>query len=138
MLVSPVLAVCASTYHGLNYLIAYTIFIAISRMFLSLFLFQYSRKIQMSYPCILYFNQLINAAVKVYCIFRLSKQRWSNRGDQKSDVDGGYLLDLARNTMANWCTAIAVILLFLMTLQFANIITAPSFELFAHVFGELL
>jgi len=135
MLVSPVLALCASIYHGLAYLISYAIFIAISRMFLSLFLFQYSRKIQMSYPCILYFNQLINAAVKVYCIFRLSKQRWSNRGDQKSDVDGGYLLGLARNAMANWCTTIAVVLLFLGTLQYANFIEVPSFLLFEHVFG---
>ncbi len=138
MLISPALALCSSIYHGLSYLIAYTIFIAISRMFLSLFLFSYSRKIQMSYPFILYFNQLINAAVKVYCIFRLSKQRWSNRGDQKSEIDGSYLKEMARNGMANWCTAIAVMLLFLITLQFANIIDIPSYEFIHHAVEAIL
>lgn len=137
MLLSPVLAICASFTYGSSYIIAYVIFIAISRMMLSLFLFGYSRQIQMSYPCILYLNQLINAAVKVWCIFRLSKQRWSNRGDQKSAIEGSYLLELARNTMANWCTAVAVILLFIITLLYANIITGPSYEMFVNAIRSL-
>jgi len=135
MLLSPVLAMCASFAYGGSYIIAYVIFIAISRMLLSLFLFGYSRQIQMSYPCILYLNQLINAAVKVWCIFRLSKQRWSNRGDQKSSVDGSYLLDLARNAMANWCTSIAVLLLFLITMHYANLINIPSYQMLITMLG---
>ena len=137
MLLSPVLAVCASVVYGLEYLVAYVIFIAISRMLLSLFLFGYSRQIQMSYPCILYLNQLINAAVKVWCIFRLSKQRWSNRGDQKSVVDGSYMIDFARNLMAKWCTTVAVVLLFIITMQYANLIDVPSYEVFVNALRSL-
>ncbi len=138
MLLSPVLALCASVTYGASYLIAYIIFIAISRMLLSLFLFSYSRKIQMSYPCILYLNQLINASVKVYSIFRLSKQKWSNRGNQTSEKAGGALLESMRNGMANWCTLIAVLSLFILTLHYAGIIDIPSYQIMTEVFRSLL
>ncbi len=126
MLVSPVLAVMATLFQGPSYLISYVIFIAVSRMLLSLFLFGYSRRIQMAYPWILYFNQLINASVKVYCIFRLSKQRWSNRGNQSAGMGGSSMLEVSRNLMANWCTAIAVALLVLGTVHYANLVPIPS------------
>ncbi len=129
MLVSPVLAVFATLAIGLSYLWSYLIFIALSRMLLSLFLFRYSRKIEMAYPWILYLNQLINASVKVYCIFRLSKQKWSNRGNQKSATDGTQLMELFRNTMASWCTTIAVALLALVTLHYSGLLDIPSLEM---------
>ena len=80
---------------------------------------------------------MINAGGKVWCVFRLSKQRWSNRGDQKSDIDGGYLLNLARDMMANWCTTIALILLFIVTMQYANIVNVPSYEMFISAIRSL-
>jgi len=87
-----VLALSATVLVGFDYLISYIVLIALSRLLLSLFLFGYSRKVEMSYPWILYLNQLINASVKVYCIFRLSKQRWSNRGNQSAGGDGSAML----------------------------------------------
>lgn len=135
MLVSPVLAVLATMIIGFSYFISYLIFIALSRMLLSLFLFQYSRKIEMSYPCILYLNQLINAAVKVYCIFRLSKQKWSNRGNQTSSSEGGEFIENARNTMANWCTTIAVLLLILVTLLYSGLLATPSLLMMKAMIG---
>lgn len=135
MLVSPVLALCGSLIIGPSYFMSYLIFIALSRMLLSLFLFRYSRKIEMAYPWILYLNQLINAAVKVYCIFRLSKQKWSNRGNQTSESEGSHFVEALRATMANWCTTVAVMLLVLVTLLYANLITLPSFEMVALVVG---
>ncbi|MBL4612129.1 MAG: hypothetical protein JKY91_00140, partial [Emcibacter sp.] len=129
MLVSPVLAICGTLIIGPSYLISYLIFIALSRMLLSLFLFRYSRKIEMTYPWILYLNQLINAAVKVYCIFRLSKQKWANRGNQTSESEGSHFVETLRISMANWCTIVAVTLLVLVTLLYANLITLPSFEM---------
>jgi len=137
MLLSPVLAVCASFVQGFSYVIAYLIFIAVSRMFLSLFLFAYSRQIQMIYPAILYLNQLINASVKVYCIFRLSKQKWSNRGNQSSKDDGSYWLELYRNVMASWCTTIAVMTLFIVTLHYAHFIQIPSYQMLASFLGVI-
>ena len=135
MLVSPVLAVSATLIQGPGYLAAYLFFIAMSRMLLSLFLFGYSRRVQLAYPWILFLNQLINASVKVYCIFRLSKQRWSNRGNQSAGAGGGARIEAARNIMANWCTAVAVALLFLSTLHLANLIDAPSSRAIRDVIG---
>lgn len=135
MLLSPLLAVLSTLIIGPTYLISYIIFIAVSRMLLSLFLFKYSRKIEMMYPWILYFNQLINATVKVYCIFRLSKQKWTNRGNQTSSSNGSQLLENARNVMANWCTAIAVSLLILVTLYYAQLVHFPTYTLIASFFA---
>lgn len=126
MLVSPALAVSAAVLVGLNYLISYVIFIALSRLFLSLILCTYSRKVELNYSWILYLNQLINASVKVYCIFRLSKQRWSNRGNQSAGLDGSSLVETARNWMAAWCTTVAVALLFLATIHYSKLVEFPS------------
>ncbi|MBL4800644.1 MAG: glycosyltransferase [Emcibacter sp.] len=135
MLVSPVLAVCGTLIVGPSYFLSYLIFIALSRMLLSLFLFGYSRKIEMTYPWVLYLNQLINAAVKVYCVFRLSKQKWANRGNQTADVDGGRLVETLRNAMANWCTAVAVTMLVLATLLYASLVDFPSLTMVASAVG---
>ena len=128
MLVSPVLAVSAAFIVGPLYLVSYLVLIALSRLLLSLFLFAYSRKVEMAYPWILYFNQLINASVKVYCIFRLSKQRWSNRGNQTAGDGGTSFVDLYRIWMARWCTAVAVACLFLATVHYTALLDVPSFE----------
>lgn len=126
MLVSPMLAVSAMFLVGPGYLLSYILFIAVSRLLLSLILCTYSRKVDLSYSWILYLNQLINASVKVYCIFRLSKQRWSNRGNQTAGMGTGTLVETARNTMAAWCTAVAVALLFLFTVHYSQLIGIPS------------
>ena len=44
----------------------------------------------MSWPFILYLNQVINATVKIYMIFHLSKQKWTNRGNQSSGGGSGF------------------------------------------------
>jgi len=133
MLFSPVLAIFATLIVGPSYFVSYLIFIALSRLLLSLFLFGYSRKIEMAYPAILYLNQLINAAVKVYCIFRLSKQKWSNRGNQTSSSNSSLLVDNARNVMANWCTAVAVLILILTTLHYSQLVELPSYTMLSYV-----
>ena len=138
MLVSPVLAVSAAFLVGFSYLISYLVIIALSRLLLSMFLFSYSRKVEMSYPGILYLNQLINASVKVYCIFRLSKQRWSNRGNQTAGADGSQLLELYRTWMARWCTAVAVALLVLTTVHYTALVDIPSKDRLRDVFGPVV
>lgn len=126
MLVSPMLALSAMFLVGFGYLLSYLIFIALSRLLLSLVLCTYSRRVELSYSWILYLNQLINASVKVYCIFRLSKQRWSNRGNQAAGMNGDSLAELARNGMATWCTSIAVALLFLTTVHYSKLVDLPT------------
>lgn len=125
MLVSPILAVLASGLHSPDYIVSYLIWIAISRMMLSLVLFTYCRQVNLLFPFILYFNQLINASVKVYCLFRLSKQRWSNRGDQRS-ADGNGWLEVFRNSMAIYLTTLYISILALAIITYSELLTLPS------------
>ncbi|MEH6633059.1 MAG: glycosyltransferase [Halopseudomonas aestusnigri] len=128
MLVSPILAIMTAILLSANYLISYAIWIAVSRMALSLVLFSYMRRIHIAVPGILYFNQFINAAVKVYCLFRLSKQRWSNRGDQKSN-DGDGWLETFRTTMASYLTALYMGMLCLGITLYSGLIPFPSINM---------
>lgn len=134
MLFSPVLALLGTFIIGGSYFLSYLIFIAISRMLLSLFLFGYARKIEMSFPWILYMNQLINASVKVYCVFRLSKQTWANRGGQTSQNNGSRGLKIFQHYMAIWCTSVAVMLLVIVTLHYSGLTSLPSMVLFSDFF----
>jgi len=98
MLVSPVMALFASAVEPL-YLWSVVMWVMASRVVLVLFLFRYSRTVDLSWPFILYFNQFINASVKVYMIHHLSKQKWSNRGNQSAGGGTG-LVDRVRNWTA--------------------------------------
>jgi len=138
MLVSPCLAVSAAVLVGYEYVLSYIIFVALSRLFLSLILCIYSRQVDLSYSWILYLNQVINASVKVYCIFRLSKQRWSNRGNQSSEDGDDYWLNLYRKWMARVCTVVAVCLLFLSTVHYSQLVEIPSQEAVRDVIASLL
>jgi len=68
---------------------------------LCLFLYRYARSTDLSWPFILYFNQIINACVKVFMIFHLSKQKWSNRGNQTAG-NGTSFADKMQNAMAKF------------------------------------
>lgn len=87
MLLSPVLALLA-VFTEPGYLIGVILWVVGSRLVLSLYLFRYARKVDMAWPFILYANQLVNAAVKAWLQFFLSKQTWANRGGQKSGAGG--------------------------------------------------
>ena len=126
MLVSPILAVVAATVTGPSVLLSYLVFIAFTRMLLSLVLFRYSRAVDMSYPWILYLNQLINASVKVYSLWRLSKQKWSNRGAQSAGFGAGAWVERARNAMAAFCTTMSVAMLLLFAMLYSGLLDVPS------------
>ena len=55
----------------MRFLVAYVIYIAITRCMLSIVLFTYARSVDLNYVWCLYANQLLNAAVKVYMMWRL-------------------------------------------------------------------
>ena len=96
MMVSPTLAIMAAMIDPV-YLWNCLIWVIFSRLVLCIFLFTYSRHVDLSWPFILYLNQIINASVKIFMIFHLSKQKWSNRGNQSSGGGEGWF---AR--MQNW------------------------------------
>ena len=125
MLVSPIVAIAATLLHDPYYIVSYFIWIAISRMGLSLFLFRYSNTVHVEWPFILYFNQLLNAGVKVYCLARLSKQSWSNRGNQTAG-GGDSLSDQLKNIMASYITTVWVTALVMTVLFYTQLFRFPD------------
>ncbi|QPH56129.1 glycosyltransferase [Pontivivens ytuae] len=124
MLVSPVMAVLAA-FTTPEYLWSCLIWVIASRVLLCLFLYRYSRKVDLSWPFILYLNQVINASVKVYMIFHLSKQKWSNRGNQSAGGGAGLVARIQNATAkAQLYTAVAGFVLALAT--YAGIVQLPS------------
>lgn len=83
MMAGPVLAVYATMADPIFFL-SVLIWIVASRLMLCTVLFTYARRPNLSWPFILYLNQFVNAGVKIYMIFHLSKQRWTNRGNQSA------------------------------------------------------
>lgn len=125
MLMSPIAAISASILLTPSYLLSYLLWIAVSRMFLSLFLYQYCDRVYLSFPFILYLNQLLNAAVKVYCIFRLSKQRWTNRGNQVAGFSTS-MAERVRGWIAIYVTWAYVSALVLGVALYTQLLEIPS------------
>ena len=106
MMVSPVMAVLGSMILP-GYFWNCIIWVLFSRIVLCLFLFGYSRRADMTWPFILYLNQVINASVKIFMIFHLSKQKWSNRGNQRAGAKEGWFARVL-NATAKAQLAVAV------------------------------
>jgi glycosyltransferase Alg8 len=129
MLVSPIVAISVTLLESASYISGYLIWVCISRMALSLFLYRYSFSVHIEWPFILYVNQLLNAAVKVYCLARLSKQRWTNRGDQSSG-EGNQLADRLRDYMACYVTFVWVACLISGVLFYTQLAELPDLSRF--------
>ena len=128
MLFSPMIAVAGAMKVGAPFLIAYVIYIAITRALLSIVLFTYARRVDLNYIWSLYANQLLNAGVKLYMVWRLSKQKWANRGNQKQGFSGGSWIAIAQTTMAIYLTVISFAALFLAVIIYSEVLTVPSFR----------
>lgn len=97
MMVSPTMAILAAFVNP-GYLWSCLIWVVFSRVVLCIFLYSYSRTVDLSWPFILYLNQVINASVKIFMIYHLSKQKWSNRGNQSSADGSGFFAQLQNFT----------------------------------------
>ncbi|MCL4186982.1 MAG: glycosyltransferase [Rhodobacteraceae bacterium] len=93
MMVAPVLAAFATAAESL-YIVNVLAWIVATRLMLSLFLFRHARRADPLWPFILYLNQIINAGVKIYMVFHLAKQRWTNRGNQRTGEGAGLVARL--------------------------------------------
>lgn len=141
MLVSPVLALLAAILLSPLYLISYLLFIAVTRLAQSMFLFAHSQKVEISYPLILYLNQLFSASIKIYCLFHLSKQRWSNRGNQSQGIGNTGWTSIFRNWMAAYLTVLSITCLSVAVLHYSKLIALPdlaSFRLFVYNYRLLI
>ena len=127
MLTGPLAAVAMSFLHGPQVLLAYFVWIICTRVMLSCVLFYYAGGVYLRFPFLLYLNQLVISMVKVHLLFRLSKQRWLNRGDQKAKHDTGQLLSF-QQFMASFLTVFYIVLLVFMVAVYSGAVPLPRLD----------
>lgn len=127
---SPLLAIAGAIKFGSSFVIAYIVYIAITRMMLSLVLFTYARQVDLNYIWALYANQVLNSAVKIYMQWRLAKQKWANRGNQKAGFTGSDRLALFREVMAGYLTALSFSTMVLVVLIYTKLLEVQSFAVY--------
>lgn len=126
MLFSPMVALAGMAKFGGAFFIAYAVYIAVTRMMFSLVLFTYARQVDINFVWTLYVNQLLNAGVKVYMQWRLAKQKWANRGNQKAGFSGGGAVAMFREIMAAYLTALSFASIFLIVMIYTKLVELPT------------
>ncbi|MEO1543003.1 MAG: glycosyltransferase [Pseudomonadota bacterium] len=129
MLFSPLVAIAGSLKIGIGFLLAYVIYLAITRMLLSMVLFSYARRVDLGFVWTLYANQLLNAGVKVYMMWRLAKQKWANRGNQKQGFSADGWIVQYREIMAAYLTWFSFCSLFLAVVIYTELLDVPDWGL---------
>ena len=129
MLLGPLLALAAGIKLGWAVLAAYAIYVVLTRLLVSLVLFSYSPRVDFNYVWCLYANQIVNAGVKLYMLWRLPNQRWSNRGNQTQNAGGGRVLAATRSVMAAYLTVLSIAVLVLIALVAVDVLPRPSWAL---------
>jgi glycosyltransferase Alg8 len=107
------------------FLLVALIWIGFSRFCTSMVLFYYARRIDITFPFLLYFNQLISAIIKIYILFRLTKQKLKNRGDQHAGFDTKAVFNF-NNWGANYLTIFYCVTFLLLILWYLDIIDLPT------------
>ena len=124
-LLGPLLALAGAIKIGPAFLVAYVIYLALTRLTLALVLFAYSPRVDMNYVWCLYLNQLVNAAVKLYTLWRLPQQRWVNRGNQSANSAKAAATFDVRRGVAAYLTALSVAALILVAVTWTGLVHAP-------------
>lgn len=135
MLTGPVAAIGMTFRVGPEALLAYFVWIICTRLLLSCALFYYAGGIYLTFPFLLYLNQLVISVVKVYLSFRLSKQRWLNRGDQKATHNVGRLLTFQK-LMATFLTGFYLSLLCFAIALYTGILQLPRLQTIGWVWSR--
>jgi glycosyltransferase Alg8 len=125
----PAFALGASLVFGLKVWVAYLIWVGVTRTLLSIVLYFFSGRIYVSFPFLLYGNQVVGSVIKVYLLFRVNKQRWLNRGDQRQKGTNSRLLPF-QHAMASFLT-----LLYLAVFLFAACLTTGALKISALASG---
>ncbi len=133
-LVGPAMTLTLALAHGVEMVWAALVVILVSRLLLSVVLWYYAGRVVIAFPGLLYFNQVTNAGVKVYMLFRLAKQRWRNRGDQRVTEARGWL-PAYQNFMGSYLMMLTVSA-FVFGLWLVFVIPGvPRLALVRHAFG---
>lgn len=106
-LAAPIAMVAAGFIISHQYWTSYVLWVLLTRLYLGWLIFYHDRRLEMTYPFLLYLNQMVNASVKVYLLFRLPQQRWANRQDQRYTPGQGLKWAL-KNVLAVYLTVLYV------------------------------
>ena len=112
----------------------FLIWILTTRLLFSMALFYYHGRIDMSFPFILYANQIVGAIIKVYVLFRLPLQRWANRGDQRINFEKGPAWRM-KKLMASYITFLYVSIFVFFILTYSRILPISPVESMRILFG---
>ena len=107
-LVGPVLALSGAAVTTTWFLVGYVTWILATRLLQASVLWVHAREADPMFVPLLYFNQVANAVVKLLCLLRLSKQRWTNRGDQRAGFETN-LTDWLRQLVAVYIMAVSLL-----------------------------
>lgn len=100
------------------------LWIAFSRLCISSMLFVHARRIDMSFPFLVYINQLMSMIIKIYILFRLPQQRWKNRGDQHAGFETQPRWQL-RRWVATYLTIFYCMCCLLLILLLLSLVSLP-------------
>lgn len=106
-----------------SFFIVSLLWIAFTRLCLSSVLFYHARRIDLSFPFILYFNQIMTSFIKIYILFRLPQQKWKNRGDQKAGFNQQQQL---RSWIASLLTVFYCLILLFAILLYLDVVKWPN------------
>jgi mannuronan synthase len=121
MLFGPLCAALGVWKFGWPFLAAYVLYIVVTRLITAMVLFTFCRTIDFNFVWCLYANQLANASIKLYMIWRLPKQRWANRGNQTAGLGQARLKDW----FAVYLTGVSVLALLLAGLLVTGLLPVP-------------
>lgn len=133
-LAAPLALLFAGFIVSKDYWTSYLLWVMLTRLFLACLIFYHDRRIEMSYPFVLYINQMVNAAVKVYLLFRLPNQRWANRQDQRYSPAEG-LKWMVKNSIALYLTVFYVVTFLFVLLIYIGVLRPPAFGTLMSILG---
>lgn len=133
-LAAPLAMISAGFIVDAKYWTSYILWVLLTRLFLSCLIWYHDRRLEMSYPFMLYLNQMANAAVKVYLLFRLPNQRWANRQDQRYTPAEGIRWAL-KNAFAFYLTIFYVMTFMFIILIYIGVLRPPEFGTVMGILG---
>jgi glycosyltransferase Alg8 len=125
-LVGPMLVLTGVAVTGSPwFFVGYIVWILATRLLLAAVLWLYAGEFNMSFPLLLYFNQILNTALKLICLVQLTKQRWTNRGDQRAGFSKG-LLPAIRQFLAAYIVIAGLIALTVTVMSLTDRVFQPT------------
>ncbi len=129
-LIGPVTVIASALFVSIEFLFFYIAWIAMTRFIMSIAFYRSMGRVYMALPAMMYANQILNSVIKVYLLFRLPKQNWSNRNNQRVELGSGALWKMAaKKIMAGYITMVWVMLFVFVILVYLKLISPLRLDL---------